>query len=135
MVIGHSLGIGKLVIGNYISMHKKQKIGRWGEDQAADFLRRRGYQIIDRNCHCQEGEVDIVAEKEGELFFIEVKTRLTKNFGEPEEAFDALKREKFEQAVLSYLAEKDIEADSWQVGLVSVNLLKDKKVKIKFMVC
>ncbi|OGH68828.1 MAG: hypothetical protein A3I29_01505 [Candidatus Magasanikbacteria bacterium RIFCSPLOWO2_02_FULL_44_11] len=50
-------------------------IGRWGETQACSFLERKGFVVIDQNYHTTTGEIDIVARKNDEVYFIEVKTR------------------------------------------------------------
>jgi putative endonuclease len=60
-------------------------IGQSGEDAAADFLRHDGYAIVERNCRLAGTEIDIIAEKDRILCFIEVKTRKSKDFGYPEE--------------------------------------------------
>ena len=60
-----------------------QKFGQQSEAAAVDHLRRRGYKIIQRNYRTSFGEIDIIAEHEGVLVFIEVKARKTKGFGNP----------------------------------------------------
>ena len=50
-------------------------VGKKGEDAAAAFLQKKGYKILQRNFHIKGGEIDIVAEKDNTLVFIEVKTR------------------------------------------------------------
>lgn len=50
-------------------------LGRWGEDAAAEHLKKKGYKIIGRNFSCRMGEVDIIAEKGRYIAFVEVKTR------------------------------------------------------------
>lgn len=49
--------------------------GRSGEDRVASFLRKRGFGIIKRNYQCRYGEIDIIAEKDEYIVFVEVKTR------------------------------------------------------------
>ncbi len=53
----------------------RQQRGRWGEQRAAEALERAGFRIVARNWRCAEGEVDLVAEREGALYFVEVRTR------------------------------------------------------------
>ena len=52
----------------------KIKKGKWGEDKAAEFLKGKGYSIIERNYRCRCGEIDIIAERAGTVHFVEVKT-------------------------------------------------------------
>ena len=60
---------------------KNKDIGRAGEELASMLLLQRGYHILARNFACRLGEIDIIAEKEGVLHFVEVKTRLTDTYG------------------------------------------------------
>ncbi|MBI4058663.1 YraN family protein [Candidatus Microgenomates bacterium] len=61
-------------------------LGKAGEDYALQLLKKQGYKIIARNFRSKFGEIDIVAQHNKELVFIEVKTRWSKRFGVPEEA-------------------------------------------------
>ena len=60
---------------------KNKDIGCAGEELAALLLLQRGYRILARNFACRWGEIDIIAEKEGVLHFVEVKTRLSDTYG------------------------------------------------------
>ena len=80
------------------------ELGRRGEDAAARFLERRGYEIVDRNWCCAAGEADIVAIDREVLVFVEVKTRTSLERGLPEEAVDAEKRSRYERIAALYLA-------------------------------
>ena len=86
-------------------MNEKQKFGHAGEDFAAQVLGLSGYEILARNYRCREGEIDIVARREGELFFIEVKTRRDAAFGQPCEAVDRKKQQRMRKAAAAFLAE------------------------------
>jgi len=66
-------------------MSKTSELGRLGEDLAVDFLQDKGYQIIARNWKHHKAEVDIIAEVDSFLVFVEVKTRSTTDFGLPQE--------------------------------------------------
>lgn len=61
-------------------------LGRWGEEQADAYLRRRGLKILERNFRTPVGEIDIIARDGGWLVFAEVKTRRGTSFGLPQEA-------------------------------------------------
>lgn len=71
----------KLKIETVISM---QTIGRKGENLAAEYLERLGYQILEKNYRFKKSEIDLICQKGGLLVFVEVKTRSTRTFGEPE---------------------------------------------------
>lgn len=68
-------------------MAKKDELGRRGEELAAQYLIGHGYRIVDRNWRCSQGEIDLVAERDGEVAVVEVKTRSSVAFGHP---FDAI---------------------------------------------
>ena len=85
-------------------MEKKER-GARGEEAAAQHLAQNGYAILARNYRVRWGEIDIVAEKDGMLCFVEVKTRASDRFGEPREAVGHRKRQHLRLAAESYLAE------------------------------
>lgn len=72
-------------------MHPKDRLGRTGEDAAADLLRQAGMRIVDRNWRCRHGELDVVARDGVTWVFVEVKTRRGRRFGHP---LEAITREK-----------------------------------------
>jgi putative endonuclease len=65
---------------------RKLDQGNHGEDLAVEFLKKKGFKILERNFRIRGGEIDIVAQKAGSLVFIEVKTRSSSQFGSPFEA-------------------------------------------------
>lgn len=67
-------------------MAAKDVLGKRGEKIAADHLVANGFAVIDRNWRCPQGEIDIVATSDGELVFVEVKTRSSLAYGHPFEA-------------------------------------------------
>ncbi len=72
-------------------MAAKDELGRRGETIAAQHLQAAGLVILDRNWRCPQGEIDLVARDDGELVFVEVKTRSSLTFGHPLEAITAPK--------------------------------------------
>jgi len=64
----------------------RQRIGQFGENAAAEFLKDRGYEVIERNYRCPIGEIDIVARDGRWLVFVEVKTRTGGRYGHPFES-------------------------------------------------
>ncbi len=71
-----------------ISTKTRKEIGAIGENVAAEYLKRHGFSIRDRNIARKTGELDVVAEKEGTLSFVEVKTILTDEFPDEKESGD-----------------------------------------------
>ena len=80
---------------------------QWAEDLAARFYERSGYEIVARNWHCREGELDIVATFSSDavltIVVIEVKARATNNFGAPLEAVTLAKQRKLRIATKKFL--------------------------------
>ena len=76
-----------------MSKHENKIKGNLGENIACEYLEKDGYRIITRNFNCFYGEIDIIAIKNSELIFIEVKTRCQNEYGQPIEAinFEKLK--------------------------------------------
>jgi putative endonuclease len=99
-------------------MKHNQKIGRWGEESAAEYLKKRGYQILDKNARTPYGEIDLVARLEGVTVMVEVKARTSRRFGLPEEAITARKLNHMLAAAAHYAAEHAL--DSWQLDVLAV---------------
>lgn len=95
--------------------------GQQGENLAAEFLLKQGYAILHRNYRYKRTEIDIIAQKDGVLIFIEVKTRATDVFGYPEEAVNRRK-----ERILLNAAEVFIHRIRWQkdirFDIISVTL-------------
>lgn len=99
-------------------MKHNQRVGRWGEEVAVEYLVQRGRAIVARNARTPYGEIDIVA-KQGEIvIFVEVKTRTSNKMGLPEESITARKRQHMVAAAEHYAAEHEI--DNWQIDVVAV---------------
>lgn len=82
------------------------KQGKLGEDQATEFLTRRGYKIIARNYRAVGGEIDLVAYRQKTLVFVEVKWRASNAFGGPIAAVTATKQRRIVQAALQFVKAK-----------------------------
>ena len=79
-------------------------LGKAGERAAADFLRKRGYEIVGAGFLARRGELDLVCMRGGELMVAEVKTRASDGFGTPFEAVGAKKRRSLMAAAAEYRA-------------------------------
>ncbi len=84
----------------------KRLFGNKGEDAAAKHLIKNGYKILARNYSCTLGEVDIIASKNKNLFFIEVKTRSTDAFGGGVAAVNKAKQKRIAKAAISFIKTK-----------------------------
>lgn len=104
----------------------RKRLGAWGEKVAADHLKASGYELVDRNWRCRQGEIDLVVRKGQELVFVEVKTRRGQQAGMPEEGLTRRKSQKLVNLAKLYLAEHDLTAD-WRIDLVAVELDRSGK--------
>jgi putative endonuclease len=77
--------------------------GKTGEEIAAAYLSRLGYEIVERNFRCPRGEIDIVARDGGTLVFIEVRSRRTDNYGSSLESVGYSKQKKLSLVAAYYL--------------------------------
>ena len=99
-------------------MKHNQRIGKWGEDTAVEYLTQREYEIVARNVRTPYGEIDIVAKQGDVIIFVEVKARTSNTMGLPEEAITPRKREHMLAAADHYAAEHEI--DHWQIDVVAI---------------
>lgn len=81
-----------------------RKVGNYGEDLAADFLQKKGYQIMHRQYRTRFAEIDIIARHGEYIVFIEVKYRRNLLFGYPRESVGPVKQRKIKQCALMFMA-------------------------------
>ena len=99
--------------------------GKFGEDLAAEFLKKKGFKIVDRNFRIRGGEIDIVAIHEDTLVFIEVKTRSSHEFGTPLEAITYWKLKALVKTAQFYKLSRPKLPDAMRIDAVSVMLDRD----------
>ena len=113
-------------------MNSNQDIGKYGEDRAAEFLSRLGYEVIERNWRGNNGEIDIVARDRDCLVFAEVKTRTRTGFGHPFEAITSKKLQTIRRLVGEWCHSKQIAGSKVRLDAVSV-LVVDGIVRIEHL--
>ena len=105
----------------------RQILGKKGEKIALNFLKKKGYKILEKNFRSENfGEIDLIAYDHNQLVFIEVKTKSTHQFGLPEEEFNFHKKRKLFRAINNYFWQKKIENDNWRIDLVTVDFSEIK---------
>lgn len=107
-------------------MYYKQETGKEGEDIAVEYLKNIGYNVIERNFECRQGEIDIIALDKDEIVFIEVKTRRNKKYGLASEAVNDTKKKHLLKAVEYYLYSRNLQDDFIRLDVIEIYLSKDK---------
>lgn len=113
-----------------------RKLGSFGEDRAAAYLRQKGYKIVARNFACRVGEVDIIAEKGDFIIFAEVKFRRSADFAQAREFVTAAKQARIIKTAELWLCAEDCEkqprfdvievyAPRGEYGTVRINHIED----------
>jgi len=100
-------------------MADHNETGIKGEELAEKFLINAGYKILERNWHFGKNEIDIIAMDGKFLVIVEVKTRRTTNFGEPEEFVNRAKQRSLIKAANGYIMIKDLDVET-RFDIVSV---------------
>ena len=85
---------------------RTKTLGNAGENFAASYLESRGYKIITKNFRVRSAEIDIVAEKDSVIIFVEVKTRSSIKHGLPIEAVNFRKQQKIIEAASVFLQDE-----------------------------
>ncbi len=112
---------------------EKKQYGKLGEDFAADFLKQKGYRIVERNFRAPLGEIDIVAWENDTLCFIEVKSRSTVAKGTALEAVSWQKQRKLSQLALIYLKQKRLLEQKARFDVVAVTKNRDESHSIEIL--
>ena len=106
----------------------RKALGELGERWAREYLERNGYRIRETNFRCREGEIDIVAQHEDCLVFVEVRTKTGSRFGTPEESVTAAKQEKLVSVAMSYLQTHDDLPSEWRIDVVAIEVSPNGRV-------
>jgi putative endonuclease len=107
-----------------MAKENKIAIGRKGEELAAEFLENKGFTVVAENYRHKKAEIDLIVKKDDWLIFVEVKTRSSAAYGEPEAFVDSKKAR-----MLFSAAEEFIYANNWpghvRFDVISVKLGKE----------
>ena len=100
--------------------------GARGEQIAADYLKRLGYSIQERNYRCRQGEIDIVAWNGAVLVFVEVRTRTGNDLGAPLESVNRRKQDKITSVAVVYVQEHQVRDTELRFDVVAVTWGPDR---------
>lgn len=135
IIDGVMSGRAELIDGPHLDCMSKKLIGSVGEELAARYLQCRGYEIVERNYRCPEGEADIVAFDEGaeEVVLVEVKARRSHS-GElyPEEAVTPSKQKRYRRIALQFAAEH-YPCPAIRFDVIAVTLLESGVGEVKHL--
>jgi putative endonuclease len=92
-------------------MAQHNDLGKKGEQLAVDFLQQKGYAVLERNYRHQKAEVDIIARKEDIICAVEVKTRSTPEFGNPQDFVKPKQIQQLVKAMDFYITENDLDVE------------------------
>jgi putative endonuclease len=101
---------------------KRREIGSIGEKLACDFLYRNGYEIVETNFRCREGEIDIIARQANTLVFVEVRTKTSGEFGRPEESITPLKMARLRTAAARYGESHFDLPENWRIDVIAIEM-------------
>ncbi len=114
-------------------MIERKDVALSGERTALDFLRKKGFRIINKNYRTKFGEIDIVAQDKRTLCFIEVRTRNTDTQISPKESVDSKKQERISKSTLSYLKEKKLLKKKARFDVISISIKKSGEREIELI--
>lgn len=108
-------------------MAEHNDLGQKGEELALKYLQKSGYIITQRNWRFGRAEIDLIAEKDGFVIFVEVKTRANNYFEEPEKAVTRRKQSQIIKAADAYFKETDCQLES-RFDIITVVFEKNKEL-------
>ncbi len=114
---------------------KTTEKGKMGEDAVCRYLEARGYTIRDRNFRIHGGELDIVASRNDELCFVEVKTRRAGSQEHGDEAVDSRKQRLIIRAAYAYCEQLGIAEEEWYIryDIASVTVWQGREADIDYL--
>ena len=104
----------------------KRKFGIIGEKIAQKYLKNNGYKIIENNYYTRNGEIDIIANKEKYIVFVEVKTRTKEKYGKPSEAVNKTKKLHMRRSAAIFLRENNFSKFIIRFDVIEVYMINGK---------
>ena len=105
-------------------------LGKQGEDRAAQFLVKQGYKLLERNFRTRSGEIDLIALHQGQVVFVEVKTRTSDAYGAPELAVTHRKQQRMIKAALGYIKYKKLHQVPCRFDVVAITAAGGGEVEL-----
>jgi len=105
----------------------KQEFGKRGEDLAAEYLRRKGFQILKRNYRAGRKEIDLIAKDGNTIVFVEVKAGRSKNFGAPHERVTLKKQKNLIDAANDFIQKEEVGDCDFRFDVLAITFEKGKE--------
>jgi putative endonuclease len=110
----------------------RKKLGLWGEKRCEGFLKKKGFKKLARNYTCKSGEIDLImADAEGAVVFVEVRTKADESFSSPEESITYSKKEKLLRTARFFLAAHNIKDRPFRFDVVTIVLGQKGRPQIR----
>jgi uncharacterized protein (TIGR00252 family) len=94
-------------------------MGVWGEELAVAYLREKGYIILERDWHSSHRDIDIVAQKDDYIVFVEVKTRRNRDYADPLQAVNYQKRKNLRRAINHFIHYRNFD-NPWRFDVITI---------------
>jgi putative endonuclease len=98
----------------------RQQTGKEGEGLAGEWLKKKGWKILQAGYRSPYGEIDLICEDKNELVFVEVKTRTSDQFGYPEEAITSIKARHMLKAAQWIVQKEHWQERPWRMDVVAI---------------
>jgi len=106
--------------------------GKWGEKHCLSYLKKKGFKFLDHNFRCRQGEIDLImADSDGTVVFVEVKTRENEDFTDTEDVITFAKKSRMKKAARLFLAKHKIEDRPLRFDVVTIVLNRPGPDRIK----
>lgn len=112
---------------NIVQKMWNRNLGQLGENIAKEYLKKKGYKIVEKNCRNKRGEIDLICKEKDSLVFVEVKTRIGEKFGLPEDAINKNKTYRLIRNAQAYIARKGLNMINYRIDAVCIVLDKNKR--------
>ena len=113
-------------------MYKTHELGKFGENEAVEYLKEKGYKILERNFYCKRGEIDIIALDKKEIVFVEIKSRISLKYGLPSEAVTKKKIDHILKTAEYFLYSRNLENENTRIDVIEV-YIQNKKIIINHL--
>jgi len=108
----------------------KQRLGKSGEDLAVSFLKKKGFEILERNYRFGHKEIDIIGKDKSTIVFIEVKAGRSKDFGSPQERVNLKKQKSMIEVAQDYIQKRNFRDVDFRFDVVAVSFEQgDRKIE------